>query len=101
MLFILMAVAMVFPSCKKSSSYMNRATITGADAVLCSCCGGYFITIHGSTDQAAKFSTLPAGADINLATATFPINVYINWHRDLTSCNPDAVIIDAELKVNQ
>jgi len=97
-LFALIVAAMVLPSCKKKPVYMNSATITGIDNATCACCGGYYITIHGSTEQAAKIAALPELDGVNPTYPVFPIELYMNWHKDAGSCNPSEIIIDQAQK---
>ena len=97
-LILMLCVFTVLPSCKKgtsSTTYMNTGTITGPDLGMTICSGGYFITIDGIT-AVTRFNTLPPGSGIDLTTATFPINVKLNWHRpagDPSPCN--IIIVDA------
>ncbi len=93
----LIFVTLLFCGCRKSSStttYMNTATIKGQNLTTTACGGAYWITIHGATDSLAQFNTLPAGSGIDLTTATFPINIKLNWHNiPGNACN--VIVIDA------
>jgi len=89
LLIALFTFALIFPSCRKSettkttrtsSGFMNYATITGYSFDMLVCGGVYNINIHGITDSLAQFNTLPAGSGISLDTASFPVNVEMNWH---------------------
>ncbi len=100
-LILVLCLLTISPSCKKSSgsmTYMNTATITGQDLTMTPCSGGYFISIDGIS-AISRFYTLPAANNIDLTTATFPINVKLNWHHpagDPSPCN--VIIVDAIVK---
>ena len=52
------------------------------------CGAAYRITIHSSFEVGAQFNTLPSGSGIDLSTATFPLEVKINWHHNTgSSCD--------------
>jgi len=93
-------IAIAACACKKSNSsttYMNIAKITGPNLTMTACGELYMITIHGVTDSMGQFDSLPSGSGINLSTATFPVNVKINWHRntgDLCDTALNYIIID-------
>lgn len=83
--------------------YESTATIIGRDMALCACCGDWKIIIDNIVYPANivlpfvhQFKFLPANAAIDLATATFPLNVKINWSVDNNTCNSenDRIIID-------
>ena len=77
---------------------MTSATITGQDMTMTPCSGGYFITIDGLS-AVSRFYALPAGSNIDLSIATFPINVKLKWHHpagDPSPCN--VIIVDAIVK---
>ena len=59
---------------------MNEATIKGPNYTMPPCGGLYFIVIHGIADSMAEFDSLPHGSSIALDTATFPLNIRLNWH---------------------
>ena len=106
LLLITLSIGCLFSSCKKSSSstsYMNAATIKGPNYTVPACGAAYFIVVHGIADSEAQFDTLPSGSGIDLTTATFPINVRINWHHnndDACDFMINAMTIDAVSKVN-
>jgi hypothetical protein len=64
--------------CKKptTSDYQSTGVITGVDMKMCACCGGWYIQIDNTTYE---FETLPAGSNIDLLNATFPIKVKLDW----------------------
>jgi len=103
---IVLAIGGLLSSCKKSStstSYMNTATITGPNLTVPPCGAAYYIVVHGIVDSEAQFNILPTGSGIDLATATFPINVHINWHHnndDACDSMINALIIDGVKKVD-
>jgi hypothetical protein len=78
---ILTLAAFLFVSCKKETSFMNDAIITGSDARTCICCGGLMITFNGET--------IENGGDIGITDKdTFPIYVKVDWKEDTTNvCN--------------
>ena len=95
-----LVLAGLLTACHKSSrttTYMNLATITGPNVMVPECGAAYRITIHGISDSMAEFNTLPTGSGINLVTATFPINVKINWHHNSgTFCDTTVNIITVD-----
>lgn len=76
--FLITFILMLFLfSCEKEvSDYQSTALITGPDLAFCACCGGYFIELNDSTYH---FDSLPSASDIDLSTATFPIEVKLDW----------------------
>jgi hypothetical protein len=72
---------------------MNTGIIKGPSLLMNDCSAAFMITIHG-VDSLATFNTLPAGSGIDLSTATFPINVKLNWHH-LAGNQCGVVVIDA------
>ena len=96
----------IFSSCSKNEEktiekpmekvtvYESTATIIGPDLGMCVCCGGWKIIIDNIVYPANvllpfvhQFKFLPANSNINLETATFPLNVKINWSIDNNTCN--------------
>ena len=70
---------------EKVTVYESTATIIGRDMALCDCCGDWKIIIDNMVYPANvllpfvhQFKFLPANSNINLETATFPLNVKIN-----------------------
>ena len=98
LLILLIAIATIFPSCKKSSkattTYTNTGIIAGPDYGMTMCSGGYFITVTGVTGP-IRFNTLPSGSGIDLTTSTFPINVKLNWHYQTTPDPCGIIVVDA------
>ena len=62
-----------------NTNFQSTAQITGPDLGQCICCGGYLIEIGDST---YNFDTIPSASNIDLTTATFPLNVKLNWSYD-------------------
>ena len=90
--FITLVISvLLFVSCKKDTSYMNDAIITGYDSRDCICCGGLMITFNGETKPYAGNFRLIS----NIATDfritendTYPIYVKVDWKEDTTNiCN--------------
>jgi hypothetical protein len=78
-LLLLTALTAITFSCKKDrANFQSTGTITGPDYRECACCGGWFIDI---ADTTYNFDNLPASSNIDLATATFPIMVKLDWSR--------------------
>lgn len=57
--------------------------IIGADLALCPCCGGWLLQ---TTDTLFRFNELPAGSDIDLVSATFPVPVKFSYEADTFVC---------------
>jgi hypothetical protein len=76
-IMVVLASVMLFISCNKDTcQYKDTGEITGADLSSCPCCGGWYIKIKETN---YRFDQLPAGSDINLQTAKFPIKVKVDW----------------------
>ncbi len=101
-IFILLSTTVAFVACKKSSTtYMNTATIKGPNLTMPACGAAYLITIHGIADSGAQFNTLPSGSGIDLSTATFPINIRLNWHHNTGNfCDTAVNIISIDAMAN-
>jgi hypothetical protein len=80
-----------FVGCQKptSSDFQSTGIITGVDAKMCACCGGYYIQIDNKTYE---FETLPSGSNIDLQNATFPIMVKLDWQLSTKPACPDIKI---------
>ena len=64
---------------EKTTSYFNDSgTITGQSMLMNDCSGLYFIKLKN--DTLYTFDALPSSTGINLATATFPVHILLNWH---------------------
>ena len=101
---ILIAIVFVAQSCTKSHNnssvsvdprspamtFMNTGVIKGPSLFMNDCTAAFLITING-VDSFASFNALPAGSGIDLSTATFPLNVKLNWHH--LAGNPCGVIV--------
>ncbi len=83
--------------------YESTAKIVGRDMKLCGCCGDWKIIIDNMVYPANiplpfihQFEYLPTNSNINLETATFPLNVKINWSVDNNTCNGEngRIVID-------
>lgn len=61
---------------KEDNSYDSVGTITGIDARLCMCCGGWIINID---DVVYLIDSMPKDSDIDINNATFPITVELDW----------------------
>ena len=83
-----------FSSCdndNKNNTQELNGKITGQDLRKCMCCGGYYIEISDST---YRFDSIPASCGINHLTDTFPIYVYVVFHKKNPQCLGDEIIID-------
>jgi hypothetical protein len=84
-------------SCKdEGSTLSNEGKITGVDGSLCACCGGWFLESEGVT---YRFEQLPAGANIDLQNATFPLAVTFEYQTDPNSCSNFNRIIVTDIEV--
>ena len=85
--FILIGLA----GCQKpnASDFQSTGIITGVDMKMCACCGGYYIQIDNVTYE---FETLPAGSNIDLQNATYPITVKLDWQLSTKPACPDKKI---------
>ena len=103
-IFPLLAVLSLFiGSCNKSSktsatSYTDAAVIKGPNMFTTTCGGAYWIVIDTANSR-TTFDSLPAGCGIDLSTATFPVNVKLNWHyQSPNTCS--IIVVDAIAKTN-
>ncbi len=91
-------LAAFFVSCSDpqdpNPSFKNRGMITGQDTRKCSCCGGWFIEIEGTQ---YRFLELPAGSNVKLTEATFPIPVLVSWSKPTPAndCVRDVIAVHA------
>ncbi len=93
-LIFVLAIAIV--QCKENESdTLTEAVITGPDPRDCICCGGYFIEIDDST---YNFDQLPSLCNLNLMTAEFPIQVYVEWELE-RKCGDIQYIIIKQIEV--
>ena len=85
----LVALVCIAISCNNDDDaqlqFESTAVISGLDATLCGCCGGWIITIDGQ-DFINRFSELPQGANIDLQNENFPLNVQLNWSESEEFC---------------
>ena len=77
--------------CQKptTSDFQSTGIITGVDLKMCACCGGYYIQIDNVTYE---FDTLPAGSNIDLQNATYPIPVKLDWQLSTKTACPNVRI---------
>ena len=69
----------------------SMAVITGPDARMCACCGGWFVLINGISYE---FDALPAGSPLDLQQVKFPMTVHLDWQvSDQTSCPNDKILL--------
>jgi len=92
---ILIAITISVTSCKKETKIEYSGKITGQDFRKCSCCGGYYIEIN---DSNYRFESIPSNSGINLSIDTFPIYVYVVFHKKNPQCLGDEIIIDSMKK---
>ncbi len=91
MIILVCSILFAFALCcsdADDNTNISEATITGVDSRECSCCGGYFIDISGST---YRFYTAPAGSNVDLENATFPLNVIVTWKTSSNRCLGDEI----------
>lgn len=87
---------LIYSSCGKAD-YMSTGKIVGIDTEKCDCCGGMLIVIEGFE---LRFFEMPNESKINLQTATFPLEVNLNWKYsdDDQKCKTKIDIIDIVAK---
>ena len=73
---IVFLVFILIACTRKDNDYKSIGTITGLDARMCMCCGGWIINID---DVVYLIDTMPKNSDIDLATETFPVTVKLDW----------------------
>lgn len=99
MIIIVCSMLFTFALCctdADDNTNTNDATITGIDSRECSCCGGYFIEISSST---YRFYTVPAGSNVDIENATFPLNVRVTWKTAANRCLGDEIeVLKLELR---
>lgn len=88
-LLAIIFVLSILTACKKNidTSYSD-GIITGFDARMCMCCGGYFIKID--TLQ-YRFYENPDTNIIKTNGAIFPIFVRLKWKLKDNACMPDLI----------
>jgi hypothetical protein len=85
---------MALTSCDKDNKENTQeynGKITGQDLRKCMCCGGFYVDINDST---YRFDSIPANSGINQLTDTFPIYVFVVFHKKDPQCLGDEIIID-------
>lgn len=73
---IVFLVFIMIACTKEDKGYKSVGTITGIDARLCMCCGGWIINIE---DVVYLIDSMPKDSDIDITNATFPITVELDW----------------------
>ena len=69
----------------------SMAEITGPDARMCACCGGWFVLINGISYE---FDALPVGSALDLQQVKFPLTVNLDWQlSDLTGCPNNKILL--------
>lgn len=71
-------------------TFNDQGLITGIDARLCACCGGWFVEIGDST---YRFQELPLSSNIALEENLFPISVQLNWRSVDEPCLGDEIVV--------
>ncbi len=77
----------------ENQTQLVNAEIMGLDNALCPCCGSWLIEIEGE-DERLQFVSLPDDSEINLTTATFPLQVKLDYSKDEAHACPNYVLID-------
>lgn len=103
-LFMLMIAVAAVAGCRKggdgnkTTNYSYTGVIKGQSPFMTQCGGAYWIEING-VNARTTFNSLPAGSGIDLATATYPMNVKLNWHYEVpNTCF--IIVIDGVEQVN-
>jgi hypothetical protein len=91
----IMAMILIFTSCKKEDSDLSDGLITGFDYRECVCCGGIFIDIDATT---YRFQQLPDNSNLVLEEGTFPVKVSLRWKKDDIACMGDEIIVEYIVK---
>jgi hypothetical protein len=93
-LILLLCLSVSLLSCKKESTTVSDAVITGYDARLCACCGGLMINFENNPDPYTGtfylINEMPANSGIT-TSSTFPIYLKVEWEKEPTKC-PDHFI---------
>ena len=91
LIIVVFFILIGFMSCQKptTSDFQSTGIITGVDLKMCACCGGYYIQIDNVTYE---FDTLPAGSNIDLQNATYPIPVKLDWQLSTKTACPNVRI---------
>lgn len=92
LIFVVFLSCLFFSACgMKQDTAFQKATITGPDLRMCACCGGWFITIG---EKPYRFYKLPAGSQLNLKNAEFPLKVDVAWEKNKKGCKGDEIFIE-------
>jgi|WetSurMetagenome_2_1015567.scaffolds.fasta_scaffold1413619_1 hypothetical protein len=79
----LIFVFILFACTKNDGAYMSVGTITGSDPTMCACCGGWFIDIDSVS---YRIVSIPDEFVMQMNTATFPMEVFLDWKRETSGC---------------
>ena len=94
---VIMIVIVIVAGCKRNTSYMNNAVITGYDQRTCaSCCGGLMINFLDSTKPySGNFHDVQnSAASVGISNSdTFPIYLKVNWDTAITGCRWNSIVI--------
>ncbi|WP_462222485.1 hypothetical protein [Ferruginibacter sp.] len=94
--FIIM-ISIRSTSCKKESTTLLKAIVTGFDARACPCCGGFMINFDGETQpyKGNFFLIDNTAAELKIsATENFPINVNVDTSKSSMTCGTNFVHIN-------
>jgi hypothetical protein len=87
-IFSIVIVLAILISCKKTGvPFTNNAVITGSDARMCPCCGGYMINFDGETrPYTGDFKLIENSSGIGISDRdAFPIFVRVAWRMNSTN----------------
>ncbi len=81
---IISLLFIMFACTREDNDYKSVGTITGIDARMCICCGGWIINID---DVIYLIDTIPENSGLNLSVETFPVKVKLDWQLVNSGCN--------------
>jgi hypothetical protein len=89
-LFFLFLTLFTIVSCRKEKPQLieDDAVLTGFDARLCPCCGGWFIEIE---DTIWRFDNTPAVSNVDLNAHVYPLPVKVIWKKKDHPCLGDEI----------
>ncbi len=102
-LFSFLTFALVFHSCKRIDDngvdieYEASGDILGIDLTQCACCGGYLVKVD-NVDTVYNVSELPAGNDLDIENATYPVPIRFDWTSNVSPACPRIITIEAIIK---
>jgi hypothetical protein len=81
---LLFLLGILFACSKENDDYKSTGTITGNDARMCMCCGGWIINIESGV---YLIDSMPVNSSLDLTKETFPITVKLDWQLVDNGCS--------------